>query len=70
MVVLVGIVDAGGVQLGELEAGQVELPGPGPVVATERRQLGVELGDPRPRRPQPGQVDAAEGVEGGALARR
>ena len=48
--VLVGIVDGGGVQLGQLETRQIELTGPCPVVAPECRQLGVELGDPRPRR--------------------
>ena len=46
--VLVGIVDGGGVELGELEAGEVDLARPRPLVAAECRQLGVELGDPGP----------------------
>ena len=66
----VGIVEGGGVELGELEARQVELTGPRPLVAPKCRQLGVELGDPRPRRPQPGEIDTAEGVERRPLARR
>ena len=40
--VLVGVVEAGGVDLADLEAQQVELAGPGPVVAAEPGELGVD----------------------------
>ena len=49
--VLVRIVDRRRDQLLHLEAQQVDLPRPCPSVPTESRQLGVELGEPSPRRP-------------------
>ena len=54
---LVGVVDRRGRQLVDLEPQQVDLPGPLALVAAERRQLGVELGQPGPRRPQRAEVD-------------
>ena len=60
---------AGGVELVDLEPQQVDLPGPRPLVAAERGQLGVDLGQPGPRRPQRRQVDVAEAVERRALRR-
>ena len=68
--VLVRVVDGGGVELGDLEPGEVELAGPGPLVATERGQLGVELGQPGARGAQRGEVDAGEGIERPPLRRR
>ena len=68
--VLVRVVDGGGVELGDLEPGEVELAGAGPLVAAERGQLGVELGQPGARRAQRGEVDAGEGVERPPLRRR
>ena len=65
--VLVGIGDIGPVELVELVAQQVDLPRPHPLVAAERGQLGVDLGEARPRRTQRFEVDVAEPVECGAL---
>ena len=67
--VLVGVVERGGVELGDLEAEQVDLAGAGPLVAAERGQLGVELGQPGPRGAQRGEVDAAEGSSAAPLRR-
>ena len=53
-VVLVGIVEAGGVELVDLEAQQVDLPGPRPLVAAERGERGR-----RPRPPAPCAAAAA-----------
>ena len=43
--VFVGVVEPGGVDLVDLVAEQVDLARPGPGVATERGELGVELAD-------------------------
>ena len=67
--VLVRIVEPRRRQLGDLVPQQVDLPGPLPLGATERSQLSVDLGEPRPRRAQGRQVDAAEAVQRGALGR-
>ena len=69
-VVLVGVVDAGGVELVDLEPQQIDLAGPGPLVAAERREFGVDLGEPRPCGSQRAEVDAAELVERRSLRRR
>ena len=68
--ILVRVVDGRGIQLGKLEARQVEFSRPDPLVTAERRQLGVELGDTGPGCAQRSEVDRAKGVEGGTLARR
>ena len=68
--VLVRILECRCVELGELETRQVELTRPGAIVTAESRQLGIELGNPRPCLAQPSQVDPTKGVEGDALAER
>ena len=65
--VLVGSVERGGVELVDLEAEQVELAGPGPVVAAEAARAGVDLSQLGPGRLQRAEVDAAEAVERGPL---
>ena len=67
---LVRVVDGGGVELGDLEPGEVEFACAGSFVAAERGQLGVELGQPGARGAQRGEVDAGEGVERPPLRRR
>ena len=67
---LTRVVDGRGIELGQLEACQVELPRPGPLVTADRRELGIDLGQPRPGRTQWYEVDRAEPVEGTPLARR
>ena len=67
---LLGIVDAGGVQLGHLVAQEVGLAGPRALVAPERSQLGVQLGHTTARRPQRTQVDVPEAVERSPLSAR
>ena len=55
-----GSSSTGGVELVDLVAQQVDLARPGALVATERGELGVDLGDPGTRRAQRLEVDAAE----------
>ena len=67
---LVRVVEPCRGELVDLVAQQVDLASPLARRATERRQLGVELGEPGTGRSQRPQVDVAEAVEGGALGRR
>ena len=69
-VVLVGLLDAGGVELLVLEAQQVELAGTLALVAAEGAELLVERGQLLAQRPQGLEIDAPEAVEGAALAGR
>ncbi len=62
--VLVGVADARGVELGDLEAEQVDLPRPGPLVAAERGEFGIDLGDRAASGAQRSQVDPAEACRG------
>ncbi len=65
--VLVGVVQRGGVDLGELVAQQIGLAGPGPVVASERFELGVQGAALRPDRGERAEVDPGEGVQSPSL---
>ena len=67
--VLVGVVDPGVVQLADLEAQEVGFPGAGAAIATERRELRVDLGDHRPGVGHRPEVDAGEAVERRSLHR-
>ena len=67
--VLVGVVEGRGVELVDLVAQQVHLSRPRSRIATERRELGVELRDARPRGSQRRQIDPAEAVERASAAR-
>ena len=65
--ILVGVIQVRAVELVDLVAQEVDLSGPRTLVATERGELGIELGDPRPRRAQRAQIDPTEPVERRAL---
>jgi hypothetical protein len=67
LAILVGAGDGGGGDLVDLVAHQVELAGPGPLVAPHARQLVEQVVDRDARRPQRGEVDAGEAVERVAL---
>ena len=67
--VLVGVDDVGPVEFVELVAQQVDLPRPHALVAAERGQFGVDLGEPGARGTQRFEVDPAEPVECGPLRR-
>ena len=69
LLVLVGAGDGDGVDLGHLEAQEIQLPRPGPVVAAEVGQRRFDRPQLRSRRLQGGQVDGPEAVEGGPLGR-
>ena len=66
-VLLPRVGEAGGVELAHLEGEEVDLPGPGPGVAPQRDQGGVEGRDLLLGRGQGGEVDGAEAVEGSPL---
>jgi hypothetical protein len=65
--VLVGAADRGTVDLGDLIAEQVELPGPGALVASHAAQLVEDRPDLVAGGTQGAQIDVAEPVEGVAL---
>ncbi len=69
LLVLVRTGDGGGVDLGHLEAQQVELPGPSAVVAAQVGQRRLDLPELGLGRLQAGQVDVAEAVQRGPLGR-
>ena len=68
--VLVGVVEAGAVDLRQLVAEQVDLARPGALVPAEGVELGGEPPQRRPGVGQGSQVDGAEEVEGPALHSR
>ena len=67
LLVLAGVGDRRRVEFVDLEPQQVDLSGAGLLVAAQRRQLGVDLGDPGAGGAQRCQVDRPERVQRGAL---
>ena len=67
--VFVGVGDVGPVELVELVAQQVDLPRPHALVAAQRGEFGVDLGESGARGTQRFEVDPSEPVECGPLRR-
>ena len=65
--VLVWVADIGDVELVELKAEQVDLASSRTAIAAQRREGRIDLGEPRPSRPQRSEIDAGEPVERIAL---